>query len=144
MPAATTNNVPYCAVNALTANDIGSLPSVGAPPSDRFTAVAPEAAAHSIPAMIADSGQLPSSVHTLPTSNRASGAIPRYRAPLPAMIDAVCVPCPYPSRIPVPVKSRVSATAPRSGCEGSQPPSRSAIVTPLPVIPASHAAGAPT
>jgi hypothetical protein len=55
-------------------------------------------AIHSIPAMMAESGNSPLSSQTWPMASRALGATPAYfpsdAAPVPAMIDATCVPCP--------------------------------------------------
>lgn len=77
--------------------------------------------------MTASSGQKPSSVQTLPISSFASGATPLYvppeAAPVPAMVEAVWVPCPLPSTTePVPVKSLARsppALSARSGWVGS-------------------------
>ncbi len=89
--------------------------------------MAPDSAAQVMPLMTASSGQKPSSVQTLPTSSLASGATPLYlppeAAPLPAMVEAVWVPWPFPSTTdPEPVKSMVwpaAALSMRSGWVGS-------------------------
>ncbi len=94
-PAAMTNSVPVSSVRAFTASDIGSVPSECHPPRLKLTATASLAAAHSMPAMIASSGQS-KGPHTLPTSRSASGATPRCAppeaVPRPATVPATCVP----------------------------------------------------
>lgn len=140
-PAETTNKVPCCSERRSTARDRGSVPSVAPPPRLRLTTLA-RGAAHSIAARTADSSQV-SAAHTLPTSNRASLATPP-KTPRPATVAATCVPCPYVSSTPLPVKSLASNTFPcKSGCAGSYPPSSTATVTPFPVSPSPQATGAP-
>jgi hypothetical protein len=55
LPAATTNNAPVAALSSFTASLIGSAPSVAEPPRLMLTTLAPERAAHSMPAMMPDS-----------------------------------------------------------------------------------------
>lgn len=55
LPAATTKSVPVSRLSSLSAWLSGSVPSVGSPPRLRLTTLAPEWAAHSMPAMIASS-----------------------------------------------------------------------------------------
>src|SRR5690606_40510755 len=104
LPAAITYRVPYWAVSSLTAWLSGSVPSVAPPPRLMFTTRAPETAAHSIPSRMALFGQLPPSLQTLPISRSAPGATPGRSpfdaAPVPAMVAATWVPCPWPSTTP--------------------------------------------
>ena len=56
LPAAITKRVPYCSESASTACDIGSLPSDGATsPRLMLTTLAPDDAAHSMPARTQES-----------------------------------------------------------------------------------------
>ena len=78
LPAAITKSVPYWSESALTSCAIGSLPSAGAEGSPRLmlTTLAPEVAAHSMPAITHESCPKPVSSSTLPTSRCAPGATP--------------------------------------------------------------------
>lgn len=106
-------------------------------------------AAHSMPAMICDSVPDPWSLRTLPTASVASGAtpfsLPSDAAPLPPTVEETCVPWPFRSATSWPsMKLLVSVTRSlRSGWVRSTPVSRTATLTPLPVSPASQAAGVP-
>src|SRR5256886_6624645 len=73
-----TNSVPYCAVSVFTASDAGSVPSLELPPRLMFT-TGTFGAIHSMPAMIAESGQ-PSTVHLAADQIRV-----RRHAPEPAV-----------------------------------------------------------
>jgi hypothetical protein len=91
-----------------------------------------------MPAMISDSVANPLSSKTLASSSFAPGATA-------ATVDPTCVPCP--------IRSTVSGDSPklrsacsrpaRSGWVWSTPESTTPTVTPSPVYPAAHAAGAP-
>jgi hypothetical protein len=67
---------------------------------------APWVAAHCMPSMIQESLPKPSSLSTLPTISFAPGATPRSEppdaAPVPAIVEAVWVPCPLPSWVDSP------------------------------------------
>ena len=150
LPAAMTNSTPNSAVRFSTACSIGSTSSVSNPPRLMFTTSAPCSAAHCIPARIHDSAQ-PNSTHTLPSSSCAPGATPRNwppeAAPLPATIDATCVPCPTrsPSSSSPSVKfSDATTRSARSGWVASMPVSSTATVVPEPSNPTAQACGAPT
>jgi hypothetical protein len=104
-----------------------------------LTIRAPFPAAHSIPARIAESSPSPASSSTLPLSSEAPGATPAYfpcdSAPVPAAMEATCVPWPtLSSAVFVPEKIFDAITRPlRSGCRASMPVSSTAMVTPLPL-----------
>jgi hypothetical protein len=102
-----------------------------------------------MPAMTPESLPEPLSSSTLPSRMAAPGATPRYLppdfAPVPATIEATWVPWPYRSTLSgaeLKFRSATSRSA-RSGCVWSTPLSSTATVVPVPVYPASHAAGAP-
>lgn len=150
-PAATTKSAPVSLDRVLTACAMGSVPSLGSVvPRLMDTMSAPTSrAAHSIPAMICDSLPEPWSSSTLPTASAAPGATPfsapSDAAPVPATVEATCVPCPSRSATSCPsMKLRLTETcSARSGWVVSTPVSSTATVTPLPVSPASQAAGVP-
>lgn len=102
-----------------------------------------------MPAMMPESSPYPSSLSTLPLSSSAPGAtplnLPLERAPVPAAMEATCVPWPYLSVVSGEVeKFLAAATWPlRSGWVASMPVSSTAMVTPLPSRPAFQAFGAP-
>ena len=102
-----------------------------------------------MPAMTQESSPDPLSLSTLPTSRFAPGATPRSvppdAAPVPAIVEAVWVPCPLPSWVDSPgTKLTAVSTRPaRSGWASSYPVSSTATLTPVPSRPAAHAAGAP-
>ncbi len=141
-----TNSGPPSAESSFTACDVGSVPSdpLGVP---RLidTMSAPCALAHSMPAIEYDSSPVPSLPSTLPTRRRAPGAAPfslaPEAAPVPAMVEAVCVPWPLPSSTLWPgTKLAVASTCPtRSGWSRSAPVSSTATLTPVPSRPCCHA-----
>ena len=146
LPAAATNSVPCSAERLFTACDSGSVPSVPPPPRLMLTMRA-RGAAHSMPAMMAEVGQV-LVLHTLPMTREASGAMPRKRpseaTPEPAMVPATWVPCPTLSLASgrVSVKSTASRIRPaRSGWSAATPVSSTATVTPSPVRPAVPGGG---
>jgi hypothetical protein len=149
LPAATTKRVPVCSDSASSAWLAGSVPSVGSDPRLRLTTSAPAWAAHSMPSIAQDSSPSPLSLRTLPTISEAPGATPVYRppdaAPVPAMMDATCVPCPWRSTVEASsLKFPLATTLPaRSGCVGSIPVSRTATVAPVPSKPVARASGTP-
>ncbi len=100
LPAAVTNSAPVSAVSSSTAVAIGSSAPAGSPPRLMLTMRASwSRAAHSMPAMIQDSMPRPLLSSTRPTCSRAPGATPRSSpseaAPVPAIVEATCVPCPW-------------------------------------------------
>ncbi len=100
---------------------------------------APWEAAHSMPARMPESSPEPVSSRTLPLRSLASGATPLYLppdlAPVPATMEATCVPCPkWSVASAAGVKFLDSITwSLRSGWLVSTPVSRTATFTPLPV-----------
>jgi hypothetical protein len=147
LPAAITKRDPCAAVRSSTACSSGSMLGESPPPRLMLTTGA-AFAAHCMPARIADSSQNSVS-HTLPIASFAPGATPLYLppdfAPLPAMIEATCVPWPTTSSaFASVVKFSFAAIFPaKSGWVASMPESRIATVTPVPSRPACQAAGAP-
>ncbi len=145
-----TKRVSDSAESRLTVSSSGSMPGMSSPPRLRLTTSAPCATAHSMPAMIPDSLPKPPSSRTLPFRIFAPGATPLYvppaLAPVPATVDATCVPWPDLSPVPEaePLKSCSATTCPvRSGWAVSMPVSRTATLTPVPSYPAAQAVGAP-
>ncbi len=138
LPAAMANRMPFSADSLSTAASSGSVSGVSMPPRLMLTMSAPCAAAHSMPARMPESSPKPASSRTLPLRIFAPGATPLYVpldwAPVPAAMDATCVP--WPTTSPVvgaDVKFLAAVTWPlRSGWVASTPVSRTAILTPLP------------
>src|SRR4029079_1116518 len=98
LPAAITNRGPYWAERASTSWDNGSLPSDGVvSPRLMLTTLAPDWAAHSIPAITQESCPKPSTPpSTLPTMRCAPGATPREKPspqePVTTSCRASCAP----------------------------------------------------
>ncbi len=96
LPAATTNRA--LPESRAMAASIGSTPGVSGEPRLMLTTCAPWSTAHCMPATMPEMSPKLSSPRTLPSSSFASGATPLLRppdfAPLPAMVEATCVPCP--------------------------------------------------
>lgn len=150
LPAAMTKRAPVSALSSSTATLIGSVPSVGSPPRLMLMTLALRSrAAHSMPAMIQESWPEPLLSRTLPISSSAPGATPFSTppdaAPVPAIVEATCVPCPCRSVTSSPgTKLWLASTLPtRSGCSVSTPVSSTATSTPWPASPPAHTEGAP-
>ncbi len=96
LPAATTNSEPVSAVIWLSASAMRSLPSDGCDDPRLIETIGAFWPAHSIASMIQESWPKPSAPSTLPTRRLAPSATPRCvpsdAAPLPAMVEATCVP----------------------------------------------------
>lgn len=148
LPAAIANSTPFSAETLLTWASSGSIPGVSRPPRLMLMTSAPWATAQSTPAMMPESSPTPRSSSTFALISRAPGATPLNRAslaPVPAAVEATCVPCPSRSWASgEPLKLRSAATRPaRSGWVASMPVSTTAIFTPLPSNDRAQAAGAP-
>ncbi len=148
LPEATANRTPFSAETLFTCASIGSIPAESALPRLMLMTSAPWATAQSTPAMMPESSPTPWSSSTLALISCAPGATPLNRAsfaPVPAAVEATCVPCPLRSLASgEPLKSRSATTLPaRSGWEESIPVSTTAIFTPVPSYERSQAAGAP-
>ncbi len=139
LPAAIANRMPFSAESLSTSASNGSIPGVSWPPRLKLTISAPCWAAHSMPARMPESSPEPLSSRTLPLRIFASGATPLYLpcdlAPVPAAIDATCVPCPKWSFASAAVEKFLDSMTWvfRSGWSASTPVSSTAILTPLPV-----------
>ena len=151
LPAATTKSASVSAEIVFSASDITSVPSEPCRVPRLIEMMSARWAAHSIAAMIHESWPEPAVSSTLPTSRFAPSATPRcvppLAAPVPAIVEATCVPWPLtssPTSSPGTKLDESASTRPaRSGWVSSYPESSTATVTPSPVYPAAHASGAP-
>ena len=154
-PAAVTTTMPAdharsTAASRAWASCVSTSPASSAMFRTRISRSLALATTQSMPEITLSSETLPSRSATLIETIPASGATPRKpEDPLPAMMPARCVPCPFASRNEVPssncseLKSTAATIWFESASTGATPVSINATLIPAPVIPCCHSERAP-